>query len=100
MMWAIVTNQDPSKMNETFFQRINEINNSTSGEFRNISSKDVKTANETDEVLLNGFGANKVNSTILDKGFEPNATSDEIRAGEVSIFSKIFPLKMIIIIFV
>lgn len=99
MIWAIATDQDPSKMNETFFQRINEFNNSTSEEFRNISSKDVKKANETNKVLLKESG-DITNSTVLLRGAEPDATSDEIRAGEVCIFSNTFPLKMIIIIFV
>lgn len=99
-MWAIVTNQDPSKLNETFFQRFNEINNSTAEEFRNISSKDVKKANETNKVLLKEFGTDKANSTVLMRGLESNATSGEIRAGEVSKFSNTFALKMIIIIFV
>lgn len=79
--WAIVMNQDLSKINETFHQKFNEIknqskNSSLEGEERpSVSSQNFSDVPKTNSTM-----------TIL-RGLDANATSDEIKAGTVSRFS-------------
>lgn len=84
-MWAIVLGADPSKVYQTFFQRFDDFKKNLSSQ--GLSSKEVKQSNETDSFTLSEFGVPETNSTnTILRGMLSNATSEEVKAGTVSIF--------------